>query len=360
MKRVRTVDRPGSADTLSAERSGRAKVQSSRAKLEQSGADAVRPHVAAGAVRLEASNPATVNGRSVREPRSPRAATAILVSTGEHVVTTEKPATAEAPAAVDALDTTTPVDALDTTTPVDAVDTTTPVDAVERNGSAERAAGAERPTGVERSTATDRVRVVVDSSDPISSAGLVNHLRASTELQLLPDGDLAQADVLVMCVDSVTAEVMSRLRRAAMVPGLRSVLVTGHIRDDDVLSVVECRVVSVVPRRHATSERLVRAVVGATAGRASMPSDLLGSLLAQVERLQRESLAPLGLTPSGLAPRELDVLRLVADGFDTAEIATKLAYSERTVKNILYAVLSRLGVKNRSHAVAYAIRAGVI
>jgi len=54
------------------------------------------------------------------------------------------------------------------------------------------------------------------------------------------------------------------------------------------------------------------------------------------------------------------VLRLVAEGWDTAQIATKLSYSERTVKNVLHDVTTRLQLRNRSHAVAYAMREGLI
>jgi DNA-binding CsgD family transcriptional regulator len=66
------------------------------------------------------------------------------------------------------------------------------------------------------------------------------------------------------------------------------------------------------------------------------------------------------LTASGLSPREVDVLRLMADGLDTNEIAKNLSYSERTVKNIIYTITSRLRLRNRPHAVAYAMRAGII
>ncbi|WP_383826475.1 response regulator transcription factor [Streptomyces sp. NPDC058486] len=57
---------------------------------------------------------------------------------------------------------------------------------------------------------------------------------------------------------------------------------------------------------------------------------------------------------------EVDVLRLVAEGYDTADIAAKLSYSERTIKNVLHAVITRLQLRNRSHAVAYAMRQGLI
>jgi DNA-binding NarL/FixJ family response regulator len=54
------------------------------------------------------------------------------------------------------------------------------------------------------------------------------------------------------------------------------------------------------------------------------------------------------------------VLRLLADGCDTAEVGRRLFYSERTVKNIIHDVTSRLELRNRVHAVAYAIREGLI
>ena len=91
-----------------------------------------------------------------------------------------------------------------------------------------------------------------------------------------------------------------------------------------------------------------------------VPPDLLGRLLDQVGRLQRQVLMPRGLTFSGLSEREILVLKLVADGLDTAEIADHLCYSERTVKNIIHDVTTRLQLRNRSHAVAYALREGLI
>jgi DNA-binding CsgD family transcriptional regulator len=71
-------------------------------------------------------------------------------------------------------------------------------------------------------------------------------------------------------------------------------------------------------------------------------------------------LSPRGLTLTGLTPRETEVLRLVAEGHDTAEIAETMCYSERTVKNILHDLTTRLQLRNRSHAVAYAMREGLI
>jgi DNA-binding NarL/FixJ family response regulator len=50
----------------------------------------------------------------------------------------------------------------------------------------------------------------------------------------------------------------------------------------------------------------------------------------------------------------------LSEGFDTAEIAEAMSYSERTSKNIIHEVTRRLQLRNRSHAVAYAMKAGII
>jgi DNA-binding NarL/FixJ family response regulator len=113
-------------------------------------------------------------------------------------------------------------------------------------------------------------------------------------------------------------------------------------------------------RSEASCERLVAAVGAAASGEGSVPPDLLGRLLDQVGRLQRQVLAPRGLTFTGLTEREICVLKLVAEGHETSEIAQQLAFSERTIKNVIHDLTTRLNLRNRTHAVAYALKQGLI
>ena len=115
---------------------------------------------------------------------------------------------------------------------------------------------------------------------------------------------------------------------------------------------------SVAPRRLA--DRLVTVVTAAKRGEGTLPPDLLGRLLEQVGQLQRQVLHPRGIAFNGLSHREIEIFRLVADGDETDEIARKLCYSQRTIKNSLHDVTSRLQLRNCSHAVAYALRQGLI
>jgi DNA-binding NarL/FixJ family response regulator len=206
----------------------------------------------------------------------------------------------------------------------------------------------------------DRIPVYLHATDMISRAGLVSQLRPRPEILLLDEADLTRARVAVVVSDSVGDETLQVLRSLRSRGMHQLVLVATQIDDGGLVCAVEAGVAGVVRRREASAERLVSVITAAASGDGSVPPDLLGRLLAQVGQLQRGVLGPRGLTFSGLAEREIEVLRLVAEGLDTAEIAAKLAYSQRTIKNVLHDVTSRMHLRNRSHAVAYALRNGLI
>ncbi|CAM5407155.1 response regulator transcription factor [Streptomyces] [Streptomyces griseus] len=207
----------------------------------------------------------------------------------------------------------------------------------------------------------ERITVVLRAQDPISQAGVASQLRARPEVSVVDrdDGEAAP-QVVVMVVDAVDDEVLRVLRNIQRTSTCRTVLVTTDIDEQKLVSAAECGVAGVVRRSDSTPDHLVQVIGTVARGEGHLPSDLLGRLLEEVGRLQGQVLGPRGLHFTGLAAREVDVLRLVAEGYDTADIATKLAYSERTIKNVLHSVMTRLQLRNRSHAVAYAMRQGLI
>ncbi|MGI8665881.1 MAG: response regulator transcription factor [Jatrophihabitans sp.] len=87
---------------------------------------------------------------------------------------------------------------------------------------------------------------------------------------------------------------------------------------------------------------------------------MVPDVLQKLGRLQRQVLAPRGLSFAALTDRERAVLKLLSEGLAVAEISKELAYSERTIKSIVHDVTVRLGLRNRTHAVAYALREGLI
>ncbi len=206
---------------------------------------------------------------------------------------------------------------------------------------------------------TNRIPVFVYADDPISQTGVATQLRPRPEILVIDDNVDAAVVAVVVCdnVDSHTTDVVKAIQRNGCP---KVVVVAAHLDDAGLLAAAEVGVSALLRRQEAHPEQLVAAILGAAAGEGSVPPDLLGRLLAQVGRLQRQVLNPRGLRFSGLSEREVEVLRLVADGFDTTQIAERLCYSDRTVKNIIHDVTTRLQLRNRSHAVAYALREGLI
>lgn len=198
-----------------------------------------------------------------------------------------------------------------------------------------------------KSAGSGRVWVAVQASDPISDAGLTDCLGSHGELVLLPATGAEDADVVILAPTMVNVGVLADIRRVAERTGAPVVLVADEISEAELLAAIECRVVAVLPRAAATGERLAHSVLAAASGGGVLSPNLLGKLCKHVERLQRDIVAHHGLDPTCLSPREIDVLRLMAEGLDTVEIARELCYSERIVKNIGYTV-------------AYAIRPDMI
>ncbi|HWC80520.1 MAG TPA: LuxR C-terminal-related transcriptional regulator [Pseudonocardiaceae bacterium] len=206
-----------------------------------------------------------------------------------------------------------------------------------------------------------RTAVLVSATDPILRNGVRTTLRTRPELALLDDEREASEDTVVMFIadrlDERTTGQLHALRGRGFT---RIVLVAGELDDRDVLTAVENGVCAAARRCDTTADVLVKLAVAAAAGEGALPPDLLGRLLNRVSRLQRQVLEPQGLRLAGISTRETDVLRLVAAGLSTREIAEKLCYSQRTVKSILHDVINRFQLRNRSHAVAYALREGLI
>ena len=203
-----------------------------------------------------------------------------------------------------------------------------------------------------------KIPVYVYSTDPILQAGVVGQLRGRPETEVVDGTSLDDVRVAVVVCDSVDEDTVRTVRALQRTGDLRIVLVVSSLDDSSLLAGIEAGASGFVRRSEAVPERL--AAVAAAAGDGSVPPDLLGRLLAHVSNVQVNVLAPRGMTLSGLSQREIEVLRLVAEGLETTEIADRLSYSERTVKGVIHEITTRFRLKNRAQAVAYAVRQGLI
>jgi DNA-binding NarL/FixJ family response regulator len=209
-------------------------------------------------------------------------------------------------------------------------------------------------------TTADRIAIAVHADDVISRSGLLAQLCHRREVLLLADDQEAAAAVVIVIAAEVDAETLRAIRATRRNGSARVVLIATRLDDTALLAAVEAGAVGLLLRSAASADGVIEAVRVAARGSGTMPPELLGRLLDRVSRLQRDVLGPRGLNASGLTDRETKVLRLIAEGYDTVEVGRRLFYSDRTVKNIVHDITTRLNLRNRAHAVAYALRQGLI
>ena len=173
-----------------------------------------------------------------------------------------------------------------------------------------------------------------------------------------PEPDLPPGRRRASWPTTVDRETIARIRSVRQT-GTRVVLLARDLNGSSVLDTVNAGASAIVRRVEATDERLTEAIRVAAVGDGSLPRDLVNRLLHQVGASGAPSDAATARDTS-LTHRELRILRLLADGLSTLEIARELAYSERTIKQAVHSMTTRLSLRNRSHAVAFAVRKGLI
>jgi DNA-binding NarL/FixJ family response regulator len=167
---------------------------------------------------------------------------------------------------------------------------------------------------------------------------------------LVPVPTMDGLDVLVF---EATGGALRRAVRLADDHRVRLVATVRTAGEQHLREIVDAGVGAVLPHDTLTPENLVSSVRAVVAGTVALPGDLLARLIAHVRRSSQ-------LGPAGLNSRERSVLRLLADGLDTRGIAEDLCFSERTVKNVVHDLLTKLDCRTRAQAVALATREGVI
>jgi DNA-binding NarL/FixJ family response regulator len=206
------------------------------------------------------------------------------------------------------------------------------------------------------------VATTVLCADPVLADGANAYLRGRPEI----DVDAGPADVLLVFGDRVDQTLRDSIEavRAELVAAHpeaspRLVLVADEMAERHLWWAVGQGLAGVLPRRTTSWDDVVGALVKARDGDAELPASTVGWLLDQVRALETR-LAEVGVNAAGLTARETEILRLFAAGLDTADVAREMNYSERTIKSTVYGVKERLGLRNRVHLVAHALRIGAI
>lgn len=202
------------------------------------------------------------------------------------------------------------------------------------------------------------VTVAVITRDRLTADLLRTGLGDQSGLRVLPNDQMTDADVVVLVVDELDETGLAETSRffdEEAGPKSSLVIVCNHVGEYQIMPAIDRGLVAVIERSEATLNRIVEAVLNADAGRAEMPHDVLGAVLRRMRATR--STVPL---VSQITGRERDVLRLLSEGCSTAGLAARLHLSERTIKNIIMSLTSRLGAENRAHLVGFGFRNGLL
>jgi DNA-binding NarL/FixJ family response regulator len=190
------------------------------------------------------------------------------------------------------------------------------------------------------------LRIVAEAGDGEEA------VRLSAELK----PDLVLMDIRLPKLDGVEA-----IRRIKKNNGSLEVLVLTAFDDDEVVFEAIQAGASGYILKDITPENLVRAIRAVRAGMSAVHPGVTRKLLDRISLISRgRSNGGARLHRHGLTNREVEILVGIANGASPRELASKLFVSESTIKSHLRTIYRKIGVRDRSQAVAHAIRKGLV
>jgi DNA-binding NarL/FixJ family response regulator len=181
---------------------------------------------------------------------------------------------------------------------------------------------------------------------------------AADGLEAVGKAELLHPDVILMDIRMPNCDGLEATRRIkGQMPNVLVVMLTVSEDEQDLAAAVRYGADGYL-LKDLLPEALFQYLRGAMSGEAPISPTMTGKLFHQLA--QRSRPAPQPAAASILSARECEVLALVVDGCSNQEIGQELGIAHNTVKNHLRSILTKLGVKNRAQAAAYAVSHGLV
>jgi NarL family two-component system response regulator YdfI len=206
-------------------------------------------------------------------------------------------------------------------------------------------------------------RVVIAASSAVVRAGLESLLATAPTFQVVGSFSIDRAaarlddlepDIVLLDLESISDESRSLAIESGAVP-LHSALII--LTDVENFAAINHSGVRAILPRDASSEEIIAAVQAAATGLIALHPEAFDYLLFRRRSGERPELA---FSDPILSPREIEILRMIAEGLGNKEIASKLGISDHTVKFHISSIFAKLGAANRAEAVTLGIRQGLI
>ncbi|MEU9352686.1 response regulator transcription factor [Streptomyces griseoloalbus] len=196
---------------------------------------------------------------------------------------------------------------------------------------------------------------IIDAQPDLEVAGECGDGRAAVDLAGRLRPDVVVMDVRMPLLDGIEA---TRLLAGAGVPHPVKVLVVTTFNLDEYVYEALRAGASGFLLKDAPPDRLLHGIRTVATGAALLDPEVTRRLVGRYAARIRPAEGAVRDIP--LTPRELEVLRLIADGLSNSEIAAALVISQETVKTFVSRILAKLQLRDRVQAVVYAYRQGLV
>lgn len=163
--------------------------------------------------------------------------------------------------------------------------------------------------------------------------------------------DVALMDLIMPGMDGV--EATRRVKQVS--PRTQVIVLTSYHEDEHIFPAIRAGALSYVLKDIEPGE-LATAVRKAAQGEAVLHPRVAARVVQEIHGRRQETINPF----TELSERELEVIRLIADGLSNSDIAAALVISEKTVKSHVSNILSKLHLADRTQAAVYAWREGIV
>lgn len=215
---------------------------------------------------------------------------------------------------------------------------------------------------------SDTIRVAIADDHHLFRQGLKALLEAERDIKVVAEAttglDVQKAvaetepDVVLMDISMPVADGVSATREITRIkPDLGVIILTMHQEDGHLFQALRAGARGYLLKTSKASD-VVSAVRAVHSGASLMDPQLTTKVLNEFCRLSERAGVTQGI--GALSDTEMQLLRLVAAGLSNKEIAEKLCYAERTIKNRLSVLFEKIDVRDRTQAAVYAITHGLL
>jgi len=213
---------------------------------------------------------------------------------------------------------------------------------------------------------TDRITVLLVDDHAVVRQGVRTFLETQADLSVVGEAgsgeeavELAEQhvpDVVLMDLIMPDMDGVEATRKVKQVsPRSQVVILTSYHEDEHIFPALKAGALSYV-LKDLSAEELAEAVRKAAKGEAVLHPRVAARVIKELQGLRDNKVNPF----TELSERELEVLKLIADGMSNAEMAAKLVLSEKTIKGHVSNILSKLHLADRTQAAVYAWREGIV